>query len=376
MEVKRILSDIIKSRMFKGKALIVVGPRQVGKTTLIRHILKDFPASETLEMNCDEPDTALMLENVTSTKLKNLIGNKRIIFIDEAQRIEKIGITLKLITDNIDGMQLIVSGSSSLDIRNKLNEPLTGRKIEYKLYPFSTAEMIDTTSQIDEKRLLEWRMIYGMYPDAVNNPADSKRLLIELSGSYLYKDILMYKDIRNPEALRKLLTALALQLGSEVSYNELAKTLGISSETVENYIDLLEKAFIVFKQISFSRNLRNELKKSRKIYFYDNGVRNAVIQNFQPLELRADTGDLFENFCVSERRKRNEYSENFVNTYFWRTHAQQEIDYIEEKDGRLNAFEFKWNPNKKVKLPTSFKEAYTNADFKVINSENYLDFVL
>jgi predicted AAA+ superfamily ATPase len=215
-----------------------------------------------------------------------------------------------------------------------------------------------------------------MYPDIVNNPSEARRLLIELSSSYLYQDLLIYKDIRHPEAITKLLTALALQLGSELSYNELANTVGISCETVEKYIDLLEKVFIVFKQISFSRNLRNEIKKNRKIYFYDNGIRNAIIQNFQPIELRNDVGQLWENFCVSERKKRNEYNEVFVNTYFWRTHAQQEIDYIEERDGQLFVFELKWNEKKQVKIPNSFANAYPNHTFSVINKSNYLDFVL
>lgn len=376
MNIDRLLLDSIRRRFFKGKAIIVVGPRQVGKTTLMKHLQKEFLEHETLFLNCDEPDTDLLLSKVTSTELKHLIGRKKIVFIDEAQRIENIGITLKLIIDNINDVQLVVSGSSSLDIRNKINDPLTGRKFRYKLYPFSTAELINSTSLIEEKQQIEQRLLYGMYPDIVNNPSEARRLLMELSSSYLYKDILIYKDIRHPEALTELLTALALQLGNELSYNELANTIGISCETVEKYIDLLEKVFIIFKQISFSRNLRNEIKKSRKVYFYDNGIRNAIIQNFQPLELRNDVGQLWENFCVSERKKRNEYNEIYVNTYFWRTHAQQEIDYIEERDGQLFVFELKWNEKKQVKIPNSFANAYPNHTFSVVNKSNYLDFVL
>ncbi|MDR0762898.1 MAG: ATP-binding protein [Bacteroidales bacterium] len=376
MNIDRSIADNIKKWFFKGKAIIIVGPRQVGKTTLIKQLIKEFPDRESLYFNCDEADTRILFENTSSTELYNLVGKEKIIFIDEAQQVKNIGMTLKLLIDNLKDIQLVVSGSSALDIRNKLNEPLTGRKVEFKLYPFSTAEMIDSTSLLDEKRLLERRMLYGMYPDVVNNPDSAKRLLTELSISYLYKDLLMYNDIRNSEALTKLLTALALQLGSEVSYNELSGTVGISSETVEKYINLLEKVFVVFRLPSFSRNLRQELTKSRKIYFYDNGIRNALIQNFQPLALRTDKGALWENFCISERKKRNEYNEKFPNTYFWRTTTQQKVDYIEEQDGIISTFEIKYSTKKKIKLPNSFATAYPNNTFSVINEKNYLDFVL
>jgi len=374
--IERQIYNLIKDRFFKKKAIVLVGPRQVGKTTLLKQITEENNLSDILFLNCDEPETLRMLENVSSTELKNLIGNKKIVLIDEAQRVVNIGITLKLITDNTPNIQLVVTGSSAFDLRNQLNEPLTGRKFEYNLYPFSTAELINATSYLEETRLLEQRMIYGMYPDIVNNPSDAQRILFELNNSYLYKDVLMYKDIRNPDLLTKLLTALSLQLGNEVSYNELGNTIGAKSETIERYIELLEKAFIIFRQKSLSRNLRNELKKSRKIYFYDNGVRNALIQNFKSLDLRTDTGALWENFMVSERKKYLEYNEIYTNTYFWRTHAQQEIDYIEERDGVLHAFEFKWNEKKKEKIPNSFAEAYPQHEFQCINRVNYLDFLL
>ncbi|MDR2206414.1 MAG: ATP-binding protein [Flavobacteriaceae bacterium] len=373
--IKRELFASIQKRFFQKKAILLIGPRQVGKTTLLKQIIEENKPTEILFLNCDEPETLQLLENVSSTELKNLIGNKKIVLIDEAQRVENIGITLKLITDNIPDIQLCVTGSSAFDLRNRLNEPLTGRKFEYKLYPFSTAELINSTSILEEKRLLEQRMIYGMYPDVVNNPTDAQKILIELTNSYLFKDILMYKDIRNPDVLTKLLTALSLQLGSEVSYNELGNTIGAKSETIERYIELLEKVFIIFRQQSLSRNLRNELKKSRKIYFYDNGVRNALIQNFKSLELRTDTGALWENFMISERRKYVEYNEIHSNKYFWRTHAHQEIDYIEERNGTLYAFEFKWNEKKKTKLPSSFAAAYPQHEFKSINKTNYLEFI-
>ena len=373
--VEREILRPLRERFFKKKAIILIGPRQVGKTTLLKQIIEENKSSEVLFLNCDEPETLRTLENVSSTELRNLIGNKKIILIDEAQRVANIGITLKLITDNIPDIQLVVTGSSTFDLRNRLNEPLTGRKFEYKLFPFSTAELMNATSRLEEMRLLEQRMIYGMYPDVVNNPSDAQKILIELSNSYLYKDVLMYKDVRNPDMLTKLLTALSLQLGSEVSYNELGNTIGAKSETVERYIELLEKVFIIFRLQSLSRNLRNELKKSRKIYFYDNGVRNALIQNFKSLELRTDTGALWENFMVSERKKYLEYNEIYSNTYFWRTHTQQEIDYIEERDGTLYTFEFKWNEKRKEKIPNSFAEAYPQHEFQCINRLNYLDFV-
>jgi predicted AAA+ superfamily ATPase len=361
--------------MFKGKAILLTGPRQVGKTTLLRQIMTDEGGENILFLNCDEPDTLQLLGNVNSTQLKNLIGRNRIVLIDEAQKINNIGNTLKLLVDNIADVQVIVTGSSAFDLRDRLNEPLTGRKFEFNLYPFSTQELINAGSATEEKRLLQQRMIYGMYPDIVNNPADAKPLLFELSNSYLFKDILSYKDVRRPDELNRLLIALALQTGNEVSYNELSKTVGIDKETVERYIDLLEKVFVVFRLGSFSRNLRNELKKSRKIYFYDNGVRNTLINNFQPLALRRDAGALWENFMISERKKHVSYNAIYTNTYFWRTHAQQEIDYIEERDGQLFAYEFKWNEKAKARLPVSFSSAYPEHAFELVNPVNYLDFI-
>ena len=373
--VEREILGQLKEWFFKNKVLIIVGPRQTGKTTLLKRILGEFDEHETLFLNCDEPDTLRKLENTTSTELKNIIGNRKIVMIDEAQRVENIGITLKLIFDNIPDIQLLVSGSSAFDLRNRINEPLTGRKFEFTLFPFSTGELIKNSSLLEEKRLLEQRMIFGMYPDVVNNPSNAADILFELCSSYLFKDILAYKDIRNPNALSKLLTALALQLGNEVSLNELSNTIGMKGETIERYIDLLEKVFVIFRLHSFSRNMRNELKKSQKIYFYDNGIRNALIQNFNSLSLRTDAGALWENFMVSERKKHIDYERIFCNRYFWRTHSQQEIDYIEESGGILNAFEFKWNSNKKAKFPALFAENYPEHKFEQISPDNYIDFL-
>jgi len=374
--VEREILSAIKDDFFQRKAIILIGARQTGKTTLLEKMTADFQDNEILFLNCDEPEVTRQLTNVSSAELKQLIGNRKLVFIDEVQRVENVGITLKLIVDNISDIQLVVTGSSALDIRSKINEPLTGRKFEYQLFPFSTQELINSTSLLDEKRLLEQRMIYGMYPDVVNNSDKAQRILIELTNSYLFKDIFEYKDIRRPDVLNKLLQALALQLGSEVSFNELGQTVGLDKETVMRYLDLLEKVFVIFRLNSFSRNLRNEMKKSQKVYFYDNGVRNALIQNFKPLELRTDTGALFENFMISERKKHTEYNRIYCNKFFWRTHAQQEIDYIEEKDGMLYAFEFKWNDRKKAKLPNSFANAYPNHEYKCITPANYLEFII
>ncbi len=373
--IYREIETSVTNRLYQGKAIILTGPRQVGKTTFLRQLAAGSGNKQVLSLNCDEPDIRLLLENVTSTQLKTLVGKHELILIDEAQKVENIGSTLKLMIDNIDGIQVVATGSSAFDLRNKLNEPLTGRKFEYHLYPFSTSELVSSTSELEEHRLLEQRMVYGMYPDVINQPSDATTLLKELTNSYLFKDIFAYRDIRNPDGLNKLLTALALQLGSEVSYNELGRSLGLDNQTVERYLDLLEKVFVVFRLGSFSRNIRNELKKSRKVYFYDNGVRNAIINNYNPLALRNDTGALWENFVISERKKHIDYNSIYANTYFWRTHSQQEIDYIEDRNGILYAYEFKWNPKKGPKLPLSFASAYPQHTFEVITPDNYLGFV-
>ena len=330
---------------------------------------------ETLFINCDEPDMRQMLENVTSNELRVLIGRNTLVMIDEAQKVENIGLTLKLIVDNLLPVQVIATGSSAFELRNKTNEPLTGRKFEFNLFPLSIAEMVQAHGIIVEQRMMERRMIFGLYPEIVNNQGNEQEHLIELINSYLYKDILAFQNIRKPDILNKLLTALALQLGQEVSYNELSQLIGIDKATVEKYIDLLEKCFVVFRLSSFSRNLRNELKKSRKVYFYDTGVRNAILNNFAPLALRQDTGVLWENFMISERVKQLSYNRDYRKSYFWRTQTQQEIDLLEEKDGVFYAFEFKWNEKKQAKIPKIFAEAYPDHQFRVITPANYIEFL-
>ncbi|GEP97480.1 ATPase [Chitinophaga cymbidii] len=328
-----------------------------------------------LYLNCDEPDIRPMLTNASSTSLKALVGNNTLVLIDEAQRVKNIGLTLKLLVDNLKKIQVIATGSSALELANEINEPLTGRKREYHLYPFSTSELVAETSVLSEGRMLEQRMIYGFYPDIVNSPADAQANLLELANNYLFKDVLSLQDIRKPALLERLLVALALQVGSEISYNEIAQTIGTDNKTVDRYVELLEKCFVVFQVGGFSRNLRNEIKKGKKIYFYDNGIRNALIKNFSPLELRQDVGALWENFLVSERKKANHYTGHHVNTYFWRTHQQQEIDLIEETGGKLYAWEFKWNEKSKARIPAAFMEAYPGSIDGIVNRSNYMGFV-
>jgi predicted AAA+ superfamily ATPase len=373
--VERILVDRLMSKMGDRKVLILYGPRQAGKTTVLR-MLEEKLHEKIKWWNGDEPDHRAQLQNPTSTELRNMIGDSKYVFIDEAQRIVNIGLCLKLIADNIQGVKVLASGSSAFELANEINEPLTGRKWEFWLFPFSHQELSAHHGAEVERRLMQNRMIYGYYPDVVNNPGNEPDILRELSGSYLYKDILTWERIQKPDKLERLVQALALQLGSEVSFNELGQLCGIDNETVEKYISLLEKAFIVFRLNSFSRNLRNELKKRRKIYFYDNGIRNSVINQYSPLELRSDTGQLWENFLISGRLKFRLNSGRYMNTYFWRTTAQQEIDYIEESEGKLRAFEMKWNPLKRTLISRSFIKGYPDAGLMIITPENYEQFLI
>ena len=372
----RDLQSIIQERCFQGKAIILLGARQVGKTTLLKKIIQEQQV-DALYLNCDEPQTAAALTNCNLKELQMVIGANKFVVIDEAQKVDNIGLTLKLIVDNMPDVQVIATGSSAFELRNCLNEPLTGRKYEYQMFPISSKEIYQSSGYIDLKGLLEIRLIYGSYPDILNHANDARELLRMLTDSYLYKDILVTDNLRKPDVLDKLLRALAFQVGSEVSYNELAQTVGTDSKTVERYIELLEKCYIIFRLHGLSRNLRNELKKAKKIYFYDNGVRNAVIQQFAPLELRNDAGALWENFFISERIKRNHYQQNYCNIYFWRTKSQLEIDYIEEQNGQMTAFEMKWNPKKSnTSIPETFLNAYDVKETVVITPDNYLDYLL
>lgn len=372
--VERHIQSNIQSLLGGGKAIVIMGARQVGKSTLLRQMLGE--RQDVIWMNGDELDIQELFSNMTSTRIRAILGSKRILVIDEAQRISDIGLRLKLITDQVPDVQVIATGSSSFELASKVNEPLTGRKREFRMYPLTFGEMVQHTQFLDEVRMIPHRMVYGYYPEVVCTPGDERAILKELSDSYLYKDVLSLDSINKPDKLVRLLKALALQIGSQVSYNEIGTLIGLDSKTVERYVDILEKSFIVFRLGTFSRNLRNELKASRKIYFWDLGIRNAVIGNLAQIENRTDAGELWENFVIAERMKRNAYKGSFAQSYFWRTRQQHEIDYLEEEDGILYAFEFKWNLRKaNVKCPESFKTAYPEAVYKVITPENIEEFL-
>jgi len=373
--ILRTISWSIEKHLSDSKAIILLGPRQVGKSTLLQQLSSKF-ASPVIWWNGDDADIRTILSNTTSTALRSLLGKAKTLVIDEAQRIDNIGLSIKLIIDQLKDVKVIATGSSAFELANHINEPLTGRKWEYNLFPFSFKEMVEEHGLLTEKRLLNHRLVYGYYPEIVNNPGEEELRLKQLSDSYLYKDILIWEKIQKPDKMEKLIQALAFQVGNEVSYYELGQLTGLDNQTTEKYIDLLEKAFIVFRLGSLSRNLRNELKKSRKIYFYDNGIRNAVINQFSPASLRQDIGALWENFVISERVKFLAYNQVNCNQYFWRTHAQQEIDYIEERNGAMNAYEIKWNPKSKTKFPKSFLEAYDNVETKILTPENIQEFLL
>lgn len=367
---KRYLEDVINKRLSGNKAIIVVGARQVGKTTLINEILKD---ADFLFLDGDDPTTRSMMNNPTTEQIRTIIGNNKIVFLDEAQRIENIGLTLKILTDQFKEVKLLVSGSSSFELCNLLNEPLTGRKWEYQLFPLSWEEYENKIGYVKSEQQLENRLIYGFYPDVINNQGDEKEVLGNLVNSYLFRDILAFSDIRKPEVLESLLQALALQIGNEVNYNELSRLIGINKVTVQKYIQILEQGYVIFRLNSFSKNLRNEIRQNRKIYFYDNGIRNAILGNFNPLDLRTDKGALWENFLITERLKQNAYKNTFSKMYFWRTKQQQEIDFVEENAGNIFGFELKLAKNK-VNFPETFVTAY-NAKTKLINRDNFREFV-
>ena len=373
--IERVLKNRVNSLLGRQKAIVIMGARQVGKSTLLKDLFAN--RQDVLWMNGDDQDVRNLFDNISSTRAKAIIGKNNILVIDEAQRIADIGLKIKLFTDQVEGVQVIATGSSSFELANRLNEPLTGRKREFKMFPLTFSEMVNHTSLLDELRMIPHRMVYGYYPEVVTNMGEEKNILKELSDSYLYRDILSLDNISKPEKLVKLLQALAHQIGEQVSYNEVGQLIGLDPKTVEKYVDILEKSYVIFRLGSFSRNLRNELKNSRKIYFWDLGIRNAVIGNFSNVENRADVGALWENYVISERMKKNIYSDAFTNFWFWRTQQQKEIDLIEEEDGKMHAYEFKWNPKKaNVKVPDSFAKAYPDATFEVITNENVEEFIM
>ena len=373
--IKRTLEKQINGLLMGEKAIIIMGARQVGKSTLLNTLLSS--RDDVLWMNGDDPDIQQLFSQMTSTRIRALLGNYHILVIDEAQRIPDIGLRLKLITDQVKGVQVIATGSSSFELANKVNEPLTGRKREFRMFPLSFAEMVGHSNLLEELRLLPHRLVYGYYPEVVSNPGKERTILKELTDSYLYRDILSLDGIGKPDKLTRLLQALAYQIGSLVSYNEVGQLVGLDPKTVERYVDILEKSYVIFRLGSFSRNLRNELKSSRKIYFWDLGIRNAVIGNLAQVENRTDTGALWENFCIVERMKQLSYQGSFAHSWFWRTQLQREIDYIEEVDGELSAYEFKWSNHKSnTRCPSSFQTAYPNAPYKVVTPQSVDEFIL
>lgn len=372
--IKREIKDQVETKLNTKKATIIYGARQVGKTTLVESIVGND--ENVLWLTGDDPDVRSTFEDITSTALKYIIGDHHTVVIDEAQRIVNIGIKLKLITDQIPDVNLIVTGSSSFEFANKTKESLAGRKWEYQLFPLSFSELVRHNGLLEEKRLLEMRLIYGQYPDVITDNVNRKQILKELSDSYMYKDVLALEDIKKPDSLVKMLKALALQIGSQVSYSEIGQLCGLDYKTVEKYITLMEQAFIIFRLPAYNSNQRNELKKSRKIYFVDNGIRNVLINNFTNPEGRSDIGALWENYLVSERYKLINYRDPFITQWFWRSKTQQEVDFVEEKDGKLRAYEFKWNPAAKYREPASFKETYNVDAIDVIHRDNYDKFLL
>ena len=373
--IHRILEDQVLAQLGNGKAILIMGARQVGKSTLLNTLFGQ--RENVLWMNGDDLDIQELFSQMTSSRLKALLGKADMLIIDEAQRISDIGLRLKLITDQIKGVQVIATGSSSFELASKVNESLAGRKREFRMFPLSFSEMASHSNLLQELRLIPHRMVYGYYPEVVSNPGSEHIILKELSDSFLYKDVLSLDSINKPDKIVRLLKALAYQIGSQVSYHEVGQLVGLDSKTVERYIDILEKSYIIFRLGTFSRNLRNELKNSRKIYFWDLGIRNILISNLSQVENRTDTGALWENYVIIERLKRNFYQGSIAQSWFWRTQQQKEIDYLEEENGQLSAYEFKWNDKKAISnAPESFAKAYPSAIYRVITPKNVDEFLL
>lgn len=368
----RTIVKLIEKWLDAPEIIILIGARQVGKSTLMQILLQNGLNINIL--NCENPIVADILQSRNTNEIRSLFGEENtVVALDEAQDIPNIGKILKLIYDDKKVKhKIIATGSSSFDLSTKVGEPLTGRNLKFNLYPLSIDEIMRGKQWLEMLELIPSLLIYGAYPGIIDLPVDEKtKKLLTLSSDYLFKDIYKFEQVRNPEILRKLVKALALQIGNLVSVNELANLCSTSTITIERYLDLLEKSFVIFKVGTFSKNLRNELKKSRKYYFYDLGIRNAVLNNFVRLEQRTDIGALWENFCIVEYMKTLEYAGQSSNLYFWRTYDGAEIDLIEEREGKLYTFEFKWNEKKNASLPKSFSDKYTVEEFTVINRRNF-----
>ena len=375
--IDRALLKVLEKRLIPNKVVILLGARRVGKTELINHYLAQFPKENYLQLNGDDVKDIELITERSVSNYQRLLNNISLLVIDEAQNIPEIGLILKLIIDSIDNIKVIATGSSMFDLGQKLGEPLVGRSFVIKLYSFAQLELNKYENYKITNEHLEERLIFGSYPelDQYKDWKQKQLYLNEIINSYLLKDILVFEGIKKSDKLYDLLKLIAYQIGKEVSIQEIGNSLGLGKNTVERYLDLLSKVFVIYKLPGYSKNLRKEITKSSRWYFYDNGVRNAIIGNFNTISSRNDIGELWENYLLSERIKYNEYNEEYVKKYFWRTYDQQEIDLLEENNGVLNAFEFKWNKKKNVKIPGAFKKAYPEAGFKIINPNNYLEWI-
>lgn len=374
LKYQRTLQSKITEWLFQGKVIILYGPRQVGKTTLANEVISG--QSGALYLNCERQQVWELLNSGNQDRIRQYLGDAKLVVFDEAQKIPQIGSLLKLLIDTYPEIQYLATGSSSFDLSNALSEPLTGRNVKFIMYPVSLIELSTHFNQFQKDEMLDNLLLFGSYPDLIDRPESQKlKLLDELTSDYLFRDVLRFENIRRSDVLVNLLKAIALQIGNEVSMRELSSLLKVAVETVQRYLLLLEQSFVLFSLPSFSRNLRNEISKGRKYYFYDLGIRNNLLQNFTPLSSRNDTGQLWENFCIIERIKQNQAKDRRVNMYFWRTYQQQEIDLIEEHEGILDTFEFKWKSKPGQKLPTGFRNAYPQSTFQIIDRENYHNFL-
>lgn len=376
--IDRAIEAELARRVQPKKVLVLYGPRRVGKTELIMRYLNNKSEDDYLLLNGEDQTVVSLMAERTEENYRRLLGSKKLLVIDEAQQIPEIGQKLKLIVDQIKDVSIIATGSSIFDLDNQLGEPLVGRKYTLRLYPLSVMELSRQENLVQTTSRLEERMIFGGYPELQHLPDRQAKIdyLNEMVNSYLLRDILEFEGIRKSDKILDLLRLIAFQIGKPANLEELGSALNISKNTVERYLDLLSKVFVVFKVSGFSRNLRKEITKMSRWYFYDNGIRNAIIQNFNPIAMRSDVGDLWENFVITERLKYLEYNKRSINYYFWRTYDQQELDWVEEEAGRLRGYELKWNPKRKPKAPGAWTNAYPEAEYHIINSDNYLDWVI
>lgn len=374
-KLSRHIKPQLEKWFYKGKALLLIGPRQVGKTTLLKQIAAE-KNEDAIWLDADLPEIRQQLENPTLATIKATIGTYKLVIIDEIQRLPNAGLLLKIMVDNFEEVQFIATGSSSLEISETIFEPLTGRHILFNLYPFGISELYPKKSPFEIEQTLEFHLVYGMYPEITQKQDIAETLLQNLAEQYLYKDVLIWKDIRKPDLLDKLLKLLAYQVGSEVNNHELANALKVQSETVESYIDLLEKSFVIYRLKSYSTNERKEVSKMSKVYFWDNGIRNAVIGNYNQLANRNDHGQLWENFITAERLKHLRYTNSKVKSYFWRNYNQSEVDYVELENEQLTAYEMKWNTTKNHKVTRAFTNIYPDAETGIITPKEFVGFVV